>query len=296
MTETDCGTSKSAVSVLVPVAASAPTKSTIRTDGDRVLRCAESESEIDRLVWVGAGEGQVTRELREAGRRNAHLIVAGKQIEREGSTRGGDDGFLLIAAQEDDAGGGDRSTGGIGNGSLQNVGVTRRVATGHPRLGGRRGGGYGRLRSRTNAVDNGKQRQGQSKSHARKDLAKGSGGLRKPAAHSISKYLRPQMRKLYTRSESQARGLVDLEPFAVLRQKSAARGFPDKCFKTVLKYDKMVLVQAGLLGNSDRPASHSPASHSPAFHSRIDPFQLAAAGCAKSLRHLPNASSNLCKP
>jgi hypothetical protein len=120
-------------------------ESTIRTDGDCVLGGAQSESEIDRLVWVSAGQGQVARELREAGRRNAYLIVAGKQVEREGSTRGGDDGFLFTAAQEDDAGGGDRSTRGIGDGSLQSVGATRRVATGNPRLGGRRGGSRGRL-------------------------------------------------------------------------------------------------------------------------------------------------------
>jgi hypothetical protein len=116
-------------------------ESAIRTDGDRVLCGAQSESEIDRLVWVSAGQGEVTRELRESGRRNAYLIVAGKQIEREASTRGGDDGFLLIAALENDAGGGDRSARGIGNGALQNVGVTRRVATGNPRLRERRGRG-----------------------------------------------------------------------------------------------------------------------------------------------------------
>ena len=70
------------------------------------------------------------------------------------------------------------------------------------------------------------------------------------------------MRKLYTRSQSQACGLVDMEPFAVLRQKSAARGFPDKCFETVLKYDKIGLSSSRLLENSDRPAFHSPAFHS----------------------------------
>jgi hypothetical protein len=56
------------------------------------------------------------------------------------------------------------------------------------------------------------------------------------------------MRKLYTRSQSQACGLVDMEPFAVLRQKSAARGSQEKCFETVLKYDKIGLSSSRTIG------------------------------------------------
>jgi hypothetical protein len=229
MTETDCGTSTNAVSVFVPVAASAPTNPPSALTV--TVFCAVPRARAKLTGWLGsARQHEVTRELREAGRRNAYLIVAGKQIDREGSTRGRDDGFLLIAAQEDDAGRGDRSTRGIGNGSLENVTVTSRVATGNPRLRGRRGGGYRRLRSRTNAVDKGKQRQGQSKSHARKDLAKGSGGFAKASG--------PFDLQVFEAADAQA---LYSEPVAGLRAcrygtlrgaspKVSREGFPGKMF------------------------------------------------------------------